>query len=450
MIKSLKLQNVGPAPKLQIEFAERLNLLTGDNGLGKSFLLDVVWWTLTGTWSTQQALPYEAVTGNSQTQQPAEIQSAFAGNNGKGIDFRGVFDYLHQSWTRPQARPTVPGLVIYARVDGGFSIWDPARNYWKAVPEEKTGPRSHNSPTMITESSVPYDPAVARPRAFQFSPEAIWNGLMDQNITWCNGLVRDWILWQYEPDQGENSRFNLLKRVLEKLSPPDEKFLPGKPTRISEDARDIPTIQTSYGIVPVTHAAAGVKRVLSLAYILVWAWSEHILASERQHGEPVRQIILLADEIESHLHPKWQRTILPALLTTAELLKKSIPVQLITTTHAPLVLASIEPDFDESKDKVFLFDLERGEIKLEEVPWSKQGDIVGWLTSDIFKLAQARSYQAEAAIEAAEAYMRQDKGYPFPEDLKTQGQIHQALLQLLPGHDPFWPRWIVHVEKQKG
>ena len=44
MIKHLKMTNVGPAATMELEFGKRLNLLTGDNGLGKSFLLDIAWW----------------------------------------------------------------------------------------------------------------------------------------------------------------------------------------------------------------------------------------------------------------------------------------------------------------------------------------------------------------------------------------------------------------------
>ena len=29
-----------------------MNFLTGDNGLGKTFLLDIAWWVLTQTWSS--------------------------------------------------------------------------------------------------------------------------------------------------------------------------------------------------------------------------------------------------------------------------------------------------------------------------------------------------------------------------------------------------------------
>jgi DNA repair ATPase RecN len=50
MLEKLHLKNVGPAPELEMEFAPRLNIITGDNGLGKSFILDVAWWVLTQNW----------------------------------------------------------------------------------------------------------------------------------------------------------------------------------------------------------------------------------------------------------------------------------------------------------------------------------------------------------------------------------------------------------------
>ena len=50
MLESLYLKNVGPAPEMEMELAPRLNLITGDNGLSKSFLLDAAWWALTRQW----------------------------------------------------------------------------------------------------------------------------------------------------------------------------------------------------------------------------------------------------------------------------------------------------------------------------------------------------------------------------------------------------------------
>ena len=47
---------------------------------------------------------------------------------------------------------------------------------------------------------------------------------------------------------------------------------------------------------------------------------------------------MLIDQVESHLHPRWQRVLLPALLAVVSRLKAGATVQVIATTHAPLVL----------------------------------------------------------------------------------------------------------------
>ncbi len=42
MLRSLHLKNVGPSTDLRLDpVADRFNLITGDNGLGKSFLLEI-------------------------------------------------------------------------------------------------------------------------------------------------------------------------------------------------------------------------------------------------------------------------------------------------------------------------------------------------------------------------------------------------------------------------
>ena len=53
MLEYLELKNVGPAPGMRMDLAPRLNLITGDNGLGKSFLLDIAWWALTKRWPAE-------------------------------------------------------------------------------------------------------------------------------------------------------------------------------------------------------------------------------------------------------------------------------------------------------------------------------------------------------------------------------------------------------------
>ncbi len=114
-----------------------------------------------------------------------------------------------------------------------------------------------------------------------------------------------------------------------------------------------------------------------------------------------------------------------------------------------MVLASAEPYFDEETDKLFLFDLNGSEVTLNEVPWVKQGDVVGWLTSEIFDLKQARSREAEAAIGAAQAWATEDHDYVYPDNLQTLAQIQAELERVIPGHDPFWIGWTVKNEARQ-
>ncbi|MBO1069147.1 MAG: AAA family ATPase [Dolichospermum sp. DEX189] len=407
MLKELHLRSVGPSPQFDVEFADRLNIFTGDNGLGKSFLLDVAWWVLTGNWVEQPAYPQR------NTEEIPRITSQISTK--KDIrDYNNPFSFSEQKWLNFALPPRLKGVIIFVRVDGSFSIFDPARNH---------------------------------KNAYDFTPDTLWNGLKSKGKVLCNGLIQDWVTWQNQP---QKMPFQLLSDVIKQLAPhPDEWMEIGEPTRVSvDDVRDIPTINLPYGNIPITQASAGMKRILGLAYLLVWTWYEHEKASELKQQEPINQIVLLIDEIESHLHPRWQRAILPSILSVVNQLKSNITIQALVTTHSPLVLASLEPIFDQEQDKLFLFELQGKEAELNEMFWTKQGDTVGWLTSEIFGLKQARSQESETAIEAAEAWMRNDNMNTFPEHLRTQSQIHQELQRLLPGHDPFWPRWIVTAEKR--
>jgi hypothetical protein len=189
-----------------------------------------------------------------------------------------------------------------------------------------------------------------RPSAYVFSPKEVWDGLQREDGTWlCNGLIRDWAGWQKEKGRA----FENLAAVLAALSPSKaENLLPGALTRISlDDVRDMPTLKMPYGQdVAVVHASSGMRRIISLAYFLVWCWEEHLKAKELMGEEPETKTTFLIDEVESHLHPRWQRTVIPTLLRVMSQLTASAQVQLIAVTHSPLVMASVEPMFDEQQD----------------------------------------------------------------------------------------------------
>lgn len=476
MIRHLTLKDVGPTRDLKFAFSPRLNVLTGDNGLGKTFVLDVLWWVLTTQWVGHQAYPYRRPTtgGVSGPEIEPKIEASLDHRRDDliGVKTGGTWIWNEQSWARPLWTPIrqSPGsvvhaeqvneaehrprsLVLYARIDGSFAIWD---SYYVKGGIEK-----------YKEAFIP------------LTSEEVWNGKevpdgRGGKRTVIRGLIADWVTWQQSRSDTE---FSTLRRVLEALSPPDEPLVPGmKPVRVDlQDRRDIPTLESEFGVVPVTLASAGMRRALSLAYLLVWAWTEHRKAAEEIRERPSRDIVLLIDEPELHLHPGWQRTFLPAVLKAVSMTASNAGVQVFAATHSPLVLASLESAWVEEHDDLFVLERSGKMIRAEELPFSKEGDVSAWLSSRVFGGVSGRSRGGELAIDAAQHFMA-NRATKAEEALRTlyehldkqprsrapgngdfdllvevareaylqrplPERVHDALKHTLPGHDEFWVHW---------
>jgi len=380
MLELIHSRNVGPAAEMKMNLAPRLNLITGNNGLGKSFLLDTVWWVLARTWVRGMIVPHPP---------PAKASIRYEiSSESEEYGYSSKFDRERQTWAVPR-NLTFPGLVIYAQDSGGFSTWDPARNYQE------------------------------------------------------DGIIADWADWQLE----DSKNFALLTAVLEALSP-EENLEPGPLIKVSvADARRHPTLKMPYGHdVPLIHASAGIRRIVALAYLLIWTWQEHLAACELRGDPPAKDIIFLIDEVEAHLHPQWQRRIVPALLSVMDAMTGShdVSVQLLVVTHAPLVLASVEPHFDSDRDRMFSLDLVDHTVRLEEQPYIRRGEVGNWLVGT-FGLEEPRSLESEQAIAAAQTVASNPA--PSSEAIETADQgLRKAGL---PDIDPFWVRWGYFKEQQK-
>ena len=426
MLHYLQLSNVGPAPEMELALAPRLNLLTGDNGLGKSFLLDVAWWALTRTW------PHEVngrlVSGHVAMPRiprtKAQIRYRVDSQAGS-VERTSTFDPAGPWWPQPRGRPPNAGLVVYGHADGGFSVWDPARNYWK----RRDGG----------------DDRLAGIPAFVFSPREVWDGLTrdvdGRETVVCRGLVDDWAIWIKENGPSAAQ----MARILVSPAAPGEKIELGPLRPLArDDAREYPTLRVPYAPEPVriVHASAGLRRIAALAYMLMWSWERHRAYAESQGLAIAHSVIVLLDEVEAHLHPRWQRSILRSVLEVASQLHGAEKLQLIASTHSPLVLASAEPWFDAAQDAWFDLDLVDGNVALTARPFVRQGDVAGWLTSEAFDFKQAGSLEAEVAIEQARALLRSKR--PRLEDAR---RIDGELRKVLDGLDPFWVRWSAFVDR---
>ena len=403
-LRYLSFHGIGPANSVVAPLAKRLNLLTGDNGLGKSFFLDVAWWALTREWVDQPIVPSDALSA------PPSIKFTVSGGD-EDDPVEAAFDPTERVWRAKGAR-SMSGLVLYARVDGSFAVWDPLVIH-DASPADSNGRRS-----------------------FVFGREQVWLGDSPR----IEGLLRDWGNWQHKGTNG--GPYATFQRVVERTRPPDSgRFEIGHPIRLPGYSMDIPTLVHPYGTVPVIRESAGIKRVLSLAYLIVWAWEEHKFRAKILGRKQEQQLVILLDEAEAHLHPRWQRVLLPALLGVAADLQDGLDIQYVIATHSPIVLASTEQVWDSQIDSLFNLKMtSNGRVLFEEIQYSFKGTADAWLKSDSFGEVYPGSIASEEAILKAKALM-EAKSSDRELIIAATEQLGNALVAT----DAFWLRWIVYA-----
>ena len=402
----LEVDSIGPVRPLVFQPSKRLNLITGDNGLGKTFLLDLSWWALTEDWVERPATPSDAFPSN-----PPYIKFAVGDTESRAVRAHYIADT--GTWAVGSERRVLSGLAVYAMLDGSFAVWDPAN-------------RSVGGAGGSTQ----------RP-GLKFTRDEIWDGKPRQ----LEGLIRDWVKWQQRPDL--YPAYSTFQAVLNRVFPPDLGPLQiGSPVRIPNDSREIPTLVHPYGSVPILFESAGIRRVMALAYLVVWAWEEHKIQAHEQRRPEERQMIVLVDEAEAHLHPKWQRAILPALLGISSDLHQELSVQWVIASHSPLVMASGETIWETDSDALFHIEMSAdGQVSFRPVPFERRGTIDSWLSSDIFEIPRPGSREREAAIQAAIELQQQEE----PTVAAVQ-EMTDRLRSHLPPEDSFWVRWIFFAQ----
>ena len=409
-VKQLEFREVGPARTLKYEPSRRLNLLIGDNSLGKTFLLDGVWWTITRNWIEYPAAPRRDVERSLPT-----IQVTFDASI-RNVQRRSVYNWDRQIWQSSDKKVPVGALAIYARHDGSFLVWDSVSSL------------SDVSGLSTTDHVV-------------LDRDSLWHGkrIKDEHrgmTSICNGVLVDWVNWQTRGSHFAEV-FGAFVRCLEILSPPGgQKLEIEEPISMPGNEQEIPALAMEYGTVPIVHASAGVKRVVALSYVLIWSWFRHQRNARLAGRDPFDHLILMVDEIEAHLHPRWQRAIVPAMMEVVQVLSDELLVQAHIATHSPLVLASAETIFERSMDSLHHLDIVDEAVSINAIDFFNFGNVDAWLVSNVFGLKQARSLKAEEFIERAKS-LQLMKNPSLSDILETDGGLRKYLRD----DDEFWPRW---------
>lgn len=164
-------------------------------------------------------------------------------------------------------------------------------------------------------------------------------------------------------------------------------MLPPKSTKLGKTGL---VISGHWGkFIPIGALGDGYQSILGwILDLLGWVFLYYEKDFER---DPVG--IVLLDELEQHLHPRWQRKVI-------SLIRQKFPrMQFITTTHSPLCVLSIT-DLKKDEYKIGFLDQEEESvnyIEINELPRGQRVDRL--LTSYLFGLNSASDDETKEEIE---------------------------------------------------
>ncbi len=250
--------------------------------------------------------------------------------------------------------------------------------------------------------------------------------------------AEEWLLGEDYAAAKEGGSTGPAKRRLERLKELLVHLLPEvKDVRVGEPRpRWEPGVEfnTPYGWVPLWG--------LRLGYQSLVAWMVDFAATMfdkyEKHEDPLAEpAVVLVDEIDLHLHPKWQRKLL-------DLLTERFPkTQFITTAHSPLIVQAAEGA------NVVLLQRQGEQVVITDAPQ----EVRNWridqiLTSDLYGLPTARPPRLDALISERRELLT--RATLRKEERRRLSQIEREMGDLPGGESPEVQRAMDLILKSAG
>ncbi len=192
--------------------------------------------------------------------------------------------------------------------------------------------------------------------------------------------------------------------------------------RVAEEEISAPTVefQTPYGWVRLKDLSLGYRTLLTWMVDLASRLFDRYPKSANPLAEPA---VVLVDEIDLHLHPRWQRTLL-------SFLSARFPnTQFIATAHSPLVVQAAEDA------NIVLLRREGDHVVIDnDVERIKNWRVDQILTSELFGLDTARPPQVGPALQERQKILA--KAHLTKADEKRLAVLEAQIGELPTGETP--------------
>lgn len=327
ILNQIKILNYKGIKDMQIRFAPGINLLIGDNGVGKTSVLDALSVALGGFF-----------TGIKGVHAPGIWQTDIRFETHRLAGASTTIEYMN---------PTA--VDCEANVDGEIMKWVRARDEGPLNPRTKISNREiAKYAAQISNDAnhlLPLIRYVGTSRVINIKrnrPSAGQKQLKDRRCGYIGCLdsgfdtegIKDWCLkmemaaFHQKNTIPEYEAFKAtVSSIMKKMS--DLEIAPKiSYSRIFED---IVYSERDKEEIPIQYLSAGYQSLLWMSVDLAYRLA---LLNPGQLDFSLSTGVVLIDELDMHLHPKWQWNVLGAL-------EETFPnIQFIIATHSPIIISS--------------------------------------------------------------------------------------------------------------
>ncbi len=362
-ITRLHVTDVGPFDEVTLEFDRQVNVLTGPNNCGKSTLLWVLGELLVFPftmpirllrsnqpyWRMETSSPH----GNDSAEGTLPIEPEQLVNVYKKIGHTSYVPALRHGTNFRSSGPTLT-YDVETKTDEALQLFAQERS---AVARQ-IGPEAFRQSWRESIVAVEHPELIKR-----------MNLVIAGNLLMSDQVVKQKIVdldyAAYRKNRPE------IKTVIDQVASIASEIADGFPVQfvgVADESEGLyPQFRTPDGKLPPEALSQGTQSIIQILAHLVFGYAEYYDFPTDLENKPG---ILIIDEIDAHLHPTWQRRIIPTL-------NRHFPnLQIFCSTHSPLMLAGL------NKGQVQL--LRRGEHGKVNVS-KNESDIAGWTADEIFR-----------------------------------------------------------------
>ncbi len=324
-LTQLKLNNIGCFKSFELNFHEKLTVLIGKNGLGKTTILKSI------AILFDRALEVAITQFNNEIASPTKFHlPALLVNN-------SIREEIRANLTKNIDKLNIS--VDISIDDSQFSLKVPANNnelnqFLKKLLE------SHKAHLPLFVYYSIHNAPIAE---IDFSSVDLETNTLAAYISALKEAPFDfnhffaWFKWQenIQRQDGNNKRYEMIRTAIYQMISDEQNTFDNLHINWRENPEGDLCIEKNKVLLNINQLSAGEKTLMALVADLV----RRLIIANPKSDNPLQQDgIVLIDEIDLHLHPSWQSSIVPNL-------QKIFPnCQFIITTHSPQIISHVKPE----------------------------------------------------------------------------------------------------------